>query len=39
MVEHIARNYESVRKGVKSVMGEKVLNYEAKRIKNEGRQE
>lgn len=36
VLEHIARKYENVREGVKSVMGGKVLDYEAKRIKNEG---
>ena len=33
---HIARKYENVMEGVKQVMGGKVLDYEAKRIKNEG---
>ncbi len=33
---HIARRYENVREGVKQVMGGRVLDYEAKRIKNEG---
>lgn len=33
---HLAKNYENVRKGVKSVMGGKVLDYEAKTIRNEG---
>lgn len=36
---HIARRYENVREGVKQVMGGRVLDYEAKRIKNEGRAE
>lgn len=36
VLEHIARKYENVRKGVKSVMGGKVLDYEAKTIRNEG---
>lgn len=36
VLEHIAKKYESVRKGVKSVMGGKVLEYEAKTIRNEG---
>ena len=36
---HIARKYENVREGVKQVMGGRVLDYEAKRIKNEGREE
>lgn len=36
---HIAKKYENVKEGVKSVMGGKVLDYEAKRIKNEGKLE
>lgn len=36
VLEHIAEKYENIRKGVKSVMGGKVLEYEAKAIKNEG---
>lgn len=36
---HIAQKYENVKEGVKSVMGGKVLDYEAKRIKNEGKLE
>lgn len=36
VLEHIARRYESIREGVKSVMGGKVLEYEAKTIRNEG---
>ena len=36
---HIARKYENVMEGVKQVMGGKVLDYEAKRIKNEGIEE
>ncbi len=39
VLEHIARKYDSVRKGVKSVMGGKGLEYEAKTILNKGRQE
>ena len=39
VVENLAQKYEKVREGVKSVMGGKVLEYEAKRILNEGRQE
>lgn len=37
VLEHIARKYDNVRKGVQSVMGGKVLEYEAKAIRNEGR--
>lgn len=36
VLEHIAQKYKNVREGVKSVMGGKVLDHEAKRIKNEG---
>ena len=36
---HIAPKYENVKEGVKSVMGGKVLDYEAKRIKSEGKLE
>lgn len=36
VLEHIAVKYKSVMKGVKSVMGGKVLEYEAKKIRNEG---
>ena len=36
VLEHIAANYQKVREGVKSVMGGQVLEYEAKRIRNEG---
>lgn len=39
VLEHIAVKYDSVREGVKSVMGGKVLDYEAKTIKNEGVEE
>lgn len=39
VLEHIARKYDNIREGVKSVMGGKVLEYEAKTIKNEGRLE
>ena len=39
VLEHIARKYKNVREGVKSVMGGKVLDYEAKIIRLEGRQE
>ncbi len=34
VLEHIALGYEKVQEGVKSVMGGKVLNYEAKDIRN-----
>ena len=36
VLENIARNYEKVREGVKSVMGGKVLEYEAKTILRQG---
>lgn len=36
VLEHIALKYESVKEGVKAVMGGKVLEYEAKTIKREG---
>ena len=36
VLEHIAEKYENVKKGVSSVMGGKVLEYEAKTIRNEG---
>ena len=36
VVENIARKYENVREGVKSVMGGKVLEHEAKTILREG---
>ena len=36
VLEHIAEKYENVKEGVSSVMGGKVLEYEAKTIKNEG---
>lgn len=39
VLEHIAKNYVSVREGVRSAMGGRVLEYEAKTIKNEGREE
>ena len=39
VLEHIAKKYDAVRKGVKSVMGGKVLEYEAKTIRNEGLEE
>lgn len=39
VLEHIALKYNSVKEGVKAVMGGKVLEYEAKTIKREGIQE
>ncbi|MBQ6482710.1 MAG: hypothetical protein IJI45_16495 [Anaerolineaceae bacterium] len=39
VVENIAKKYENVREGVAEVMGGKVLEYEGKRIFNEGRNE
>ena len=36
VLEHIAIKYNSVKEGVKAVMGGKVLEYEAKTIKREG---
>ena len=39
VLEHIAVKYDSVKKGVQSVMGGKVLEYEAKTILNKGREE
>ena len=36
VLEHIARNYDNMRKGVATVMGGKILNYEAKDILNQG---
>lgn len=39
VLEHIARKYQAVRKGVKAVMGGQVLDYEAKRILNKGKEE
>lgn len=39
VLEHIAVKYNSVREGVKAVMGGKVLEYEAKTIKREGIEE
>lgn len=36
VLEHIAAKYENIRKGVKSIMGGKVLEYEAKTILNRG---
>ena len=39
VLEHIAARYDSVKEGVKAVMGGKVLDYEAKTIKREGLKE
>lgn len=39
VLEHIAVKYDSVKKGVQSVMGGKILEYEAKTIRNEGIEE
>lgn len=39
VLEHIAQKYKNVREGVKAVMGGKVLEYEAKTIKLEGKLE
>ena len=39
VLANLAANYENIRKGVGSVMSGQVLDYEAKRIKNEGREE
>lgn len=39
ILEHIALKYSVVREGVKSVMGGRVLEYEAKTIRNEGIEE
>lgn len=36
VLEHIAKDYEKVKKGVKSVMGGKILEYEAKSIWKNG---
>lgn len=36
VLEHIAKKHEKVKEGVKSVMGGKILEYEAKKIRNEG---
>lgn len=36
VLEHIAVKYDSVKKGVQSVMGGKILDYEAKTIRREG---
>lgn len=39
VLEHLARKYQKVRKGVSEVMVGRILEYEAKTIKNEGRKE
>lgn len=39
VLEHIAIKYNSVREGVNTVMGGKILEYEAKNIKKEGMEE
>ena len=39
VVENIARKFENVREGVKSVMGGRVLEYEAKTILRQGIEE
>lgn len=39
VLEHIAWNFENVKEEVKTVMGGKVLNYEAKDILNQGKRE
>lgn len=39
VVGHIAAKYACVKEGVKSVMGGRVLEYEAKTIRNEGMRE
>ncbi len=39
VLEHLARNYKTIREEVKSVMGGKILDYEAKTIRSEGKLE
>lgn len=39
VLEHLAAKYDSVKKGVKEIMGGKVLEYEAKTIRREGIEE
>ncbi|MCI8282434.1 MAG: hypothetical protein HFI76_12255 [Lachnospiraceae bacterium] len=39
VLEHIAKKYETVREGVRDVMGGRILEYEAKTIREEGRKE
>ena len=36
VLEHIAKKYDNVWEGVKSVMGGKILEYEAKTIREQG---
>lgn len=36
VLEHIAIKYNSVREGVKSIIGGKILEYKAKTIRNDG---
>ncbi len=37
VVNHLAQKYDNVKEGVISIMGGKVLEYEAKQILNEGK--
>ena len=37
VLEHIAANYDAVKKGVQEIMGGRVLDYETKRIYNAGK--
>ena len=39
VVRHLAKKHETVKEGVESIMGGKILNYEAKDILNKGRAE
>ena len=39
VARHLAERYTNVKKGVESIMGGKILNYEAKDILNRGRAE
>ncbi|MCI8410013.1 MAG: hypothetical protein HFJ09_12210, partial [Lachnospiraceae bacterium] len=39
VLENLAKKYENVKEGVKDVMGGQVLDYEAKRIRNESIEE
>ena len=39
VVNHLAQKYDNVKEGVTSIMGGKVLEYEAKQILNEGKKE